>query len=177
MAAANRQSKSDQRQVQACDPASDHHFENRGQEPPDQAGFCFHGPFLTRNQPGVLIDKTFMALQKSMPRPFAGLIPQRGLAISGIERAAGIMNVHHLELFYFVAKHGGIMPAVRNIPYGIQQPAVSAQVAQLEEFLGVTLFQRRPFALTPAGEKLFQFIAPFFFQSRQHGGGIAGRTG
>ncbi len=72
------------------------------------------------------------------------------------------MNVHHLELFYFVAKHGGIMPAVRNIPYGIQQPAVSAQVAQLEEYLGVTLFQRRPFALTPAGEKLYTFCAPFF---------------
>ena len=61
------------------------------------------------------------------------------------------MNVHHLELFYYVAKHGGIMPAVRNIPYGIQQPAVSAQVAQLEEFLGATLFQRRPFALTAEG--------------------------
>jgi DNA-binding transcriptional LysR family regulator len=72
------------------------------------------------------------------------------------------MNVHHLELFYYVAKHGGIMPAVRNIPYGIQQPAVSAQVAQLEEFLGVTLFQRRPFALTAEGEKLYQFIQPFF---------------
>jgi DNA-binding transcriptional LysR family regulator len=72
------------------------------------------------------------------------------------------MNVHHLELFYYVARHGGIMPAVRNIPYGIQQPAVSAQVAQLEEFLGVTLFQRRPFALTAEGEKLFAFIQPFF---------------
>jgi len=65
-------------------------------------------------------------------------------------------------LFFYVAKHGGIMPAVRNIPYGIQQPAVSAQVAQLEEFLGVTLFQRRPFALTVEGEKLYQFIQPFF---------------
>src|SRR5205823_555044 len=72
------------------------------------------------------------------------------------------MNIHHLELFYYVARHGGIMEAVRNIPYGIQQPAVSGQVAQLEEYLGVTLFQRRPFALTPAGEKLFQFIQPFF---------------
>jgi DNA-binding transcriptional LysR family regulator len=72
------------------------------------------------------------------------------------------MNVHHLELFYYVAKHGGIMPAVRNIPYGIQQPAVSAQVGQLEEYLGVTLFQRRPFALTPAGEKLYAFAQPFF---------------
>jgi DNA-binding transcriptional LysR family regulator len=72
------------------------------------------------------------------------------------------MNVHHLELFYYVARHGGIMPAVRNIPYGIQQPAVSSQIAQLEEFLGVTLFHRRPFALTPEGEKLYEFIRPFF---------------
>lgn len=54
------------------------------------------------------------------------------------------------------------MGAVRNIPYGIQQPAVSGQIAQLEEHLGVTLFQRRPFRLTDEGEKLFQFIQPFF---------------
>ena len=72
------------------------------------------------------------------------------------------MNIHHLELFYYVARHGGITEAVRNIPYGIQQPAVSGQVAQLEEFLGVVLFQRRPFALTAAGEKLYKFITPFF---------------
>jgi DNA-binding transcriptional LysR family regulator len=72
------------------------------------------------------------------------------------------MNIHHLELFYYVARHGGIMEGVRNIPYGIQQPAVSGQVAQLEEYLGVTLFQRRPFSLTPAGEKLYRFIEPFF---------------
>lgn len=72
------------------------------------------------------------------------------------------MNIHHLELFYYVARHGGIMEAVRNIPYGIQQPAVSGQVAQLEEYLGVTLFHRRPFALTAEGEKLYRFILPFF---------------
>ncbi len=72
------------------------------------------------------------------------------------------MNIHHLELFYYVAKHGGIMEEVRNIPYGIQQPAVSGQVAQLEEHLGVSLFQRRPFALTSEGKTLYEFIAPFF---------------
>jgi len=72
------------------------------------------------------------------------------------------MNIHHLELFYYVARHGGISEAVRNIPYGIQQPAVSGQVAQLEEYLGVILFQRRPFGLSPAGEKLYRFIYPFF---------------
>lgn len=72
------------------------------------------------------------------------------------------MNIHHLELFYYVARHGGIGEAVRNIPYGIQQPAVSAQVLQLEADLGVTLFQRRPFQLTSAGAELYEFIQPFF---------------
>jgi DNA-binding transcriptional LysR family regulator len=72
------------------------------------------------------------------------------------------MNIHHLELFYFVAKHGGIAAAVRNIPYGIQQPAVSGQIARLEESLGVKLFDRRPFALSPPGAELFAFIEPFF---------------
>src|SRR5438034_1663492 len=72
------------------------------------------------------------------------------------------MNIHHLELFYYVARHGGISEAVRNIPYGIQQPAVSAQIIQLEESLGVTLFNRRPSSLTAGGEKLFCFIRPFF---------------
>jgi DNA-binding transcriptional LysR family regulator len=72
------------------------------------------------------------------------------------------MNVHHLELFYYVARHGGISEAVRNMPYGIQQPAVSGQIIQLEEFLGLTLFRRRPFGLTPHGQELFDFIQPFF---------------
>jgi DNA-binding transcriptional LysR family regulator len=39
---------------------------------------------------------------------------------------------------------------------------VSGQVAQLEEYLGTTLFHRRPFSLTPSGVKLYQFIDPFF---------------
>ena len=46
------------------------------------------------------------------------------------------MNIHHLELFYYVAKHGGIAAAVRKMPYGIQQPAVSGQIGRLEEALG-----------------------------------------
>ena len=72
------------------------------------------------------------------------------------------MNIHHLELFYYVAKHGGISAAVRRIPYGIQQPAVSWQLLQLERHLGVPLFVRRPFALTDAGEKLYGHVRPFF---------------
>ena len=88
------------------------------------------------------------------------------------------MNVHHLELFYYVAKHGGIGPAVRRIPYGIQQPAVSGQILALEDFLGERLFQRRPFALTSAGRRLAEFIAPFFDNLEEVSSelrGVAGR--
>jgi DNA-binding transcriptional LysR family regulator len=72
------------------------------------------------------------------------------------------VNIHHLELFYHVARHGGISAATRKIPYGIQQPAVSGQILQLEKSLGLKLFQRRPFALTAAGRELFAFAEPFF---------------
>lgn len=72
------------------------------------------------------------------------------------------MNIHHLELFYFIGAHGGITEAVRKMPYGIQQPAVSAQILKLEDDLGLKLFERRPFQLTPAGRELFEFVEPFF---------------
>jgi len=72
------------------------------------------------------------------------------------------MNVHHLELFYYVAKYEGITSAVKKMPYGIQQPAVSGQILQLEASLGVKLFNRRPFALTPEGEDLYDYLYPFF---------------
>lgn len=80
-----------------------------------------------------------------------------------------MMNVHYLELFYYVARYEGISEAVRRMPYGIQQPAVSSQIIQLEQFLGTALFQRRPFSLTPEGEELYRFIEPFF-------GGLADMT-
>jgi DNA-binding transcriptional LysR family regulator len=73
-----------------------------------------------------------------------------------------MMNVHHLELFFYVARHGGVSAAARQMPYGIQQPAISAQILQLEDALGVTLFARRPFQLSKEGQSLYDFIAPFF---------------
>src|SRR4051812_38349542 len=80
----------------------------------------------------------------------------------GPRSARRAMNVHHLELFYYVARHGGISAAVRHIPYGIQQPAGSGQMRALEENVGARLFERSPFRLTPAGEKLFAHVQPFF---------------
>jgi len=72
------------------------------------------------------------------------------------------MNIHHLELFYHVARNKGISAAARRMPYGIQQPAISSQLLQLENNLGVSLFERRPFRLTREGGILYEFIAPFF---------------
>ncbi len=72
------------------------------------------------------------------------------------------MNIHHLELFYYVARHGGISRAVRPMPYGIQQPAISSQILALEQNLGTRLFERSPFVLSEAGGQLFAFVQPFF---------------
>ncbi len=71
-------------------------------------------------------------------------------------------SLHHLQLFYYVAKAQGISAAVKVIPFKVQQPAVSQQVKQLEADLGTILFERRPFKLTPAGEKLYKFLSSFF---------------
>jgi DNA-binding transcriptional LysR family regulator len=84
------------------------------------------------------------------------------------------MNIHHLELFYYVAKYGGITGAVRNMPNGIQQPAVSGQIARLEESLGTKLFNRRPFSLLPPGAELYDFVRPFFDDLEQVAAKIRG---
>lgn len=81
---------------------------------------------------------------------------------SGVLDCGRAMNIHHLELFYYVAKNEGISAAVRHMPYGIQQPAVSSQILMLEEDLGVKLFERQPFKLTTAGVELLAFVQPFF---------------
>ncbi len=72
------------------------------------------------------------------------------------------VNLHHLELFYYVCRHGGISRAVRHMPYGIQQPAVSSQILALEQDLGAKLFERQPFRLTAEGQELYEFARPFF---------------
>ena len=84
------------------------------------------------------------------------------LAAPTYANSGAVLNVHHLELFYYVARHGGISSAVRHMPYGIQQPAVSAQILLLEKDLGVKLFERQPFRLTQSGQQLMEFADPFF---------------
>jgi DNA-binding transcriptional LysR family regulator len=55
-----------------------------------------------------------------------------------------------------------VTAAAQKMPYGIQQPAISGQLAQLERTLGVKLFHRRPFGFTPTGARLFTEIESFF---------------
>ena len=71
------------------------------------------------------------------------------------------INLHHLELFYYVAEAQGISQAIKVIPYSIQQPAISQQMISLEKSLGVKLFDRRPFKLHEAGQILLDTVAPF----------------
>ena len=76
-----------------------------------------------------------------------------------------MIQVQRLEGFYWVARTGGYASAARAFPYPITQPAVHQQVKKLERELESTLFERIAkdrMQLTPAGEHLYRFIAPFF---------------
>jgi DNA-binding transcriptional LysR family regulator len=70
------------------------------------------------------------------------------------------MNIHQLELFYHVVVNQGVSQAARALDK--EQPTLSKQVNDLEDFLGTRLYHRRPFGLTERGEILFRAIEPFF---------------
>lgn len=67
------------------------------------------------------------------------------------------MNLNHLALFRAVAEAGGFTRAAEA--RRISQPAISAQVAELESSLGLQLFDRLPrgVRLTQAGECLLGY--------------------
>jgi DNA-binding transcriptional LysR family regulator len=74
------------------------------------------------------------------------------------------MNLQRLEGFYWVARTGGYARAARAFPYPITAPGVFQQVKKLEAELGVRLFERtgrERLVRTPAGNQLYEFVAPF----------------
>ncbi len=76
-----------------------------------------------------------------------------------------MIQLNRLEGFYWVAREGGYAKAARAFPYPITQPAVHQQVKKLEGEVGVALFERigkDRIELTPAGRRLFDFVAPFY---------------
>ena len=72
------------------------------------------------------------------------------------------MNFHQLYIFQMVANHLSFSRAAEALE--ITQPAVSIQVQELEKFLGITLFHRRPRGLkiTEAGEAVLAHSQQIF---------------
>ena len=72
--------------------------------------------------------------------------------LSGYEPRSEIMEFHQLRYFVAAAEESGITRAAEKLH--VSQPALSRQIAALEDELGVKLFQRsrQRIQLTPAGE-------------------------
>ncbi len=72
------------------------------------------------------------------------------------------LNLHQLATFQIVAKHCSYVRAAEELHFS--QPAVSAQIRQLEESLGVKLFDQigRKTHLTRAGEELYLYSQKIF---------------
>ena len=77
------------------------------------------------------------------------------------------MNFHQLHIFQMVATHLSFSKATEAME--ITQPAVSIQVKELEKFLGITLFHRRPRGLriTKAGDAVLAYSQQIFALSNQ----------
>lgn len=67
------------------------------------------------------------------------------------------LNLHHLKYFLVIAEEGSISRASKKLLVG--QPALSAQLKQLEEHLGLKLFTReaKKMLLTPEGEYVLKY--------------------
>ncbi len=72
------------------------------------------------------------------------------------------INLHRLATFSVVAKHCNYARAAEELHFS--QPAVSAQIHQLEDALGVKLFDKigRKTHLTEAGETLYRYSQQIF---------------
>ena len=75
---------------------------------------------------------------------------------------ASALNLHQLATFQVVAKHCSYVRAAEELHFS--QPAVSAQIRQLEDALGVKLFEQigRKTHLTRAGEQLYEYSRKIF---------------
>jgi len=81
--------------------------------------------------------------------------------------SGGQLNFHQLYIFQMVASHLSFSRAAEAME--ITQPAVSIQVQELEKFLGITLFHRRPRGLriTEAGNAVLAYAQQIFALSGQ----------
>jgi len=84
-----------------------------------------------------------------------------------VHQGGFFVELRHLRYFVSVAEGGSVSRAAEKL--FIAQPALSAQIRQLEEELGVTLFVRLPrgVRLTPAGESFLEDARAILVRSRQ----------
>ncbi len=76
------------------------------------------------------------------------------------------MNLHHLAIFHAVAETGSISACAQRMR--ISQPAISRQLKEFEQRIGVVLFERLPrgMRLTQPGEVLRDYAARLFAIAR-----------
>lgn len=72
------------------------------------------------------------------------------------------LNYHHLRYFWVVAQEGTLRRAAEKLH--VSQPAISAQLAALEDVLGEKLFHRSPrgLVLTETGHHVFSYAEEIF---------------
>lgn len=77
------------------------------------------------------------------------------------------LNYHHLRYFWVVAREGSLRAAAERL--NISQPSISAQINELEEFLGQPLFRRsgRGLALTDTGRLALDYAEDIFSTGRE----------
>lgn len=77
------------------------------------------------------------------------------------------LNYHHLYYFYCVARYGSVSKAAAEVR--VSQPALSAQIKQLEGFLGEKLLERdgRKVKLTEEGRAAYVYAQAIFDTGRE----------
>jgi LysR family transcriptional activator of nhaA len=73
-----------------------------------------------------------------------------------------VLNYHHLRYFWAVVREGGVTRASERLH--VSQPAISAQLRELERSLGSRLYNRsgRSIVLTDVGRLTFQYAEQIF---------------
>lgn len=87
------------------------------------------------------------------------------------------LNFHHLQLFWLVAREGGVVRAAERLR--LAPPTVSAQVRSLERALGEKLFEKqgRRLVLTEVGRVAFGHAEEIFALGQELVDSVKGRPG